>query len=532
MSSNTTGGSTCPPELTEITLAGAPARSWSSKPVVSWKWPRWLAAKWSSNPSAVRVSGLPITPALRTSIWRASWLARHCRTNACTLAGSVSSSAPTSTVASGCASRIEPATVAALATSRAASVTAHPLDASARAVSAPSPPDAPVTTAVVPVRSMPASTSSVVLDAPKRRGSVTRARVGDLPRREHVLGVAFLVDDPLAHSADGFDRVLRHRDRDVGCVTERRQALRAEQRQNVTQLALQRLGIDPDRLCVRVHGVGDLLDTVDRHKIRDPSRQHRRVVDGLVDLGHDDRAFALLATDDAIPVVEQTGCLDVLEEVAVHGLRLGADRRRQLHHRLIDELPEPVNASKPLGVRAGEHVDDAGAGTPLLIRGPDVTGHTRRHVAQGVVAVERLGPDDRRTALGVERDQLEPWLDVPRHVLDRGQAAPRHDLLDVLRPVQRVLHGDVASLPVPDNEVTRDRVVGCHVSQGSGDGHGGERVVRRRLDDRVATGEHAAQHRHRGHEPAVNGGGGGRPGHEGTAAGLAAAAAAPREPPP
>ena len=106
---------------------------------------------------------------------------------------------------------------------------------------------------------------------------------------------------------------------------------------------------------------------------------------------------------------------------------------------------------------------------------------------------------------GIERDQLEPGLDVARHVLHRREAAPGDDLLDVLGSVEPLLDRGVAALPVGHREVAGERVARRDLGQRARQRHRGERIVRRHLDDRVAARDRVADHRDRRDEPAVAG---------------------------
>ena len=159
----------CPSELTFTTrgrtASPALARNSGNSSAVSRKCARWFVPNWSSKPSAVRVSGGNITPALLTSTSRRSRSARKSAANVRTDARSARSTTATSARAPDTSSRNRASAASSLARSRAASVTRAPCAASARAVSKPIPPDAPVMRNSVPARSRPASTSSAVVVA-------------------------------------------------------------------------------------------------------------------------------------------------------------------------------------------------------------------------------------------------------------------------------------------------------------------------------------------------------------------------------
>src|SRR3954463_6250655 len=108
-------------------------------------------------------SGVAITPALFTKMSSGPVQARM---KAATLIRSLRSMTPTSTLSFLVLSRISAATRSPYVVLRTARVTDAPAAASARAVSTPIPDEAPVTIAVLPVRSTPATTSAAVDSGP------------------------------------------------------------------------------------------------------------------------------------------------------------------------------------------------------------------------------------------------------------------------------------------------------------------------------------------------------------------------------
>jgi hypothetical protein len=131
----------------------------------------------------------------------------------------------------------------------------------------------------------------------------------------------------------------------------------------------------------------------------------------------------------------------------------------------------------------------------FLIQRADIAREPQRRFLHRALVVERLAADDARAALRVERDQFEARLDIARDVPQRREPAPRDDLLDVVRLIEPRLERLVAALPVRDAQVARERMIGRHVHHRARDGERGERIVRRRLDDRVAAQDHVAQNR-------------------------------------
>ena len=193
----------------------------------------------------------------------------------------------------------------------------------------------------------------------------------------------------------------------------------------------------------------------------------------------------------------------MIAKLPIEGLRLRRDVPGQRHQLPVDALAEPVRARDAVGVASAEHVDHAGARARFLVRDSDVAGGSQRDLVERLFALERLRPDDGGAALRVERDHLETGLDVPAHVLDRREASPRHDLLDVLRLVELLLDRRVATLPVGDRDVLRQRVVRRDVRERASECDRGHRVVRGHLDDRVTPRDRVADQRDRGNEPAV-----------------------------
>jgi hypothetical protein len=75
----------------------------------------------------------------------------------------------------------------------------------------------------------------------------------------------------------------------------------------------------------------------------------------------------------------------------------------------------------------------------------------------------------------------------------------------VLRPVEPLLDGRIAALPVGGRQVARQRVVGVELAHRPGDGHRRERVVGWGLDEGVAAGHGVADDGHPGEHGAVAG---------------------------
>src|SRR4051812_26657880 len=202
MSSNTTGERRWPAELTDTILAPSAAASASRSPTASEKWPRWFEANCNSCPLGAMVSsGVAITPALFT---RMSSGPVQARTKAATLDRSLRSMTPTSTLWFLVLSRIPAATRSPYVVLRTASVTDAPAAASARAVSTPIPDEAPVTIAVLPVRSTPAMTSAAVDSGPN--GVVTRSSDVAGSPAPSVMVTAYSGDGLLGFARDAFDK--------------------------------------------------------------------------------------------------------------------------------------------------------------------------------------------------------------------------------------------------------------------------------------------------------------------------------------
>ena len=167
-SSRTTSLNRCPADVRLTIRAGPPASSGRSR-FTSTKWPRWLVPNWVSKPSAVRPSGVAMTPALAMMTSSRSWSASTPSVKARTDARDARSTARSSTSAprAAAASRTGTAACSPFARSRTPSTTLPPCAATTLAVSWPSPADAPVTRTRRPDRSTPSRTSSVVDSLPK-----------------------------------------------------------------------------------------------------------------------------------------------------------------------------------------------------------------------------------------------------------------------------------------------------------------------------------------------------------------------------
>src|SRR5258708_7079987 len=164
MSSKTTGERRCPRELSDTIRASPVAASASRRPNDSAKWPRWLVANCSSQPSSVSSrSGSAITPALLMSTSSGSL---QPPTKAAMDARSARSTRPTSTVPAPVVAMMAAAVRSPASVSRTASVTAAPAPTSALAVSTPIPEEPPVTIARLPARSIPSITWAAVDSKP------------------------------------------------------------------------------------------------------------------------------------------------------------------------------------------------------------------------------------------------------------------------------------------------------------------------------------------------------------------------------
>ncbi|MCY1462645.1 hypothetical protein D9M71_804430 [compost metagenome] len=83
-------------------------------------------------------------------------------------------------------------------------------------------------------------------------------------------------------------------------------------------------------------------------------------------------------------------------------------------------------------------------------------------------------------------------MDVLADMFDRCETAPGDDLLEILRPVQFRFEFLVAAAPIGNADMPGQRMVWGHVDHGAGDGGGGERVIGRRFDQRIAAQDHVA----------------------------------------
>ncbi|MNC44015.1 hypothetical protein D3C75_929060 [compost metagenome] len=169
-----------------------------------------------------------------------------------------------------------------------------------------------------------------------------------------------------------------------------------------------------------------------------------------------------------------------------------AERVWQSLHGVVDITAKRVQLCQAGLVGAALHVDHSGAHATFLVQRTDVAGQAYSGFAHGCFADEGVLANDAGAAFRVEGDQFKTRLDVLGHVLHRGVAAPGDDLFQVLRLIQALFESLVATFPVSHAEMLGQRVLRSHLDHGAGDGQGSERVVGRRLDDRVAAQHHVA----------------------------------------
>src|ERR1700758_4869393 len=193
----------------------------------------------------------------------------------------------------------------------------------------------------------------------------------------------------------------------------------------------------------------------------------------------------------------------MVEQFAVRIPWRGADNGGQRYQFPVNQFAEPIGVSQTLGVGSAEHVDDPRVGAPFLVGHTDVSRSAPGHLSYRVLVGERLAADDGGAEPRVEGDELQAGLDVTGYVFDRRQTAPGHDLFDVVRLVEGFFDISVATLPIPDREMLGDWVIRRNIGQRAGYGDRGQRIVGRRLDDRVRPGDHRPQDGHRRDQPAV-----------------------------
>src|SRR5664279_675834 len=90
-------------------------------------------------------------------------------------------------------------------------------------------------------------------------------------------------------------------------------------------------------------------------------------------------------------------------------------------------------------------------------------------------------------------------------MFDTGEPAPCDDLFDLARIIELRLNPLVPALPVGNRKMTRDWMIRCHLDHRARDRGGGQRVVRRRLYDRVRSCDRVADHGTHAHDRHIAG---------------------------
>jgi hypothetical protein len=189
----------------------------------------------------------------------------------------------------------------------------------------------------------------------------------------------------------------------------------------------------------------------------------------------DDQAPSVRSPPDTELVVEHHQRVDLLAQVQLEGSGV-ARGGRLVDDARVQPLAEAVRLV-PVGLEVDESAGDAG----LLVEDHDVGGGQLGGGVERILGRERLPADHRDGGLRIKGHQLEAGAEVLDHVVDRV-AAPRDDLVEVLRAIQDALHRVVAPTPIGCRHRPHGRVVGVDVGHGPQDRDRGEGVAGRHLE--------------------------------------------------
>src|SRR3546814_17383597 len=78
--------------------------------------------------------------------------------------------------------------------------------------------------------------------------------------------------------------------------------------------------------------------------------------------------------------------------------------------------------------------------------------------AHRLLILEGFRADNGRALLGIQRDQIEPWLEITGEMLDAVESSPRHDLFYADGVIKKLFDIFIASFPIRNAEVTGERM--------------------------------------------------------------------------
>ena len=134
----------------------------------------------------------------------------------------------------------------------------------------------------------------------RRRGALV-AQMGQSLLCRHEAGTAIEVFDhyPANHASKQLDAIVRIAPSLISSTTQRGETLNTLQSASVTELFLERLRINADRLSIDGHPPQSVLDLVHGHEVDHTTVQLILELNRLTLLRYDDASFRLLDTDNA-----------------------------------------------------------------------------------------------------------------------------------------------------------------------------------------------------------------------------------------
>src|SRR3546814_815815 len=105
-----------------------------------------------------------------------------------------------------------------------------------------------------------------------------------------------------------------------------------------------------------------------------------------------------------------------------------AEIGRQILQRLKREFPQAISFIDPFGTGSRRSINDPCVEAGLLVQDADVQRQTMSDDAHRLLILEGFRADNGRALLGIQRDQIEPWLEITGEMLDAVESSSSHDL--------------------------------------------------------------------------------------------------------
>src|SRR3546814_11195511 len=107
----------------------------------------------------------------------------------------------------------------------------------------------------------------------------------------------------------------------------------------------------------------------------------------------------------------------------------------------------PICFIDPFGTGSRRSINDPCVEAGLLVKDADVQRQTMSDDAHRLLILEGFRADNGRAVLGIQRDQIEPWLDITGDMLDAVESPPSHDISDAAGSRSILLHPFIATIP-------------------------------------------------------------------------------------